>query len=224
MATGLRTGYSVGLGGGGQAFGSVPRQEGSAYTTTNKTGVVSSTGNRYNPETDRWEYSGAQRGTNAGEALRALAESSGLPLLSMFGGSGGGPGGGAGSLPPVTMPDVEAANTAAFARAKDRAGQTGAASIKALTQQMANRGLLGSNLEAAGQGEVVGRIGAGLQEFDREKAIQDAKNISDRAMTEYQGRITQRGQDISVASAAAARQQAVLQGLLDAVGGRGILY
>ena len=164
------------------------------------------------------------KGTEAGRALKALSEASGLNLLGSSSASGVGGGGGVGSLPPIAMPDTSAANTAAFGRAKDQAGQTTRASLTALRDEMAARGLRGSGIEGAEVGNTIARGAAGVNEFTREQAIQDARNLTDRASQEYQGRIVQRGQDLSAAQANAARQQQSIQGLLELIGGRGILY
>ena len=195
------------------------------YAQTPIGNVNQASGNLYNPETDSEQFTGAQRGTNAGQALRALAEASGLPLLGSSSSSGaGGMGGGVGSLPAIAMPDTSAANAAAFGRAKDQAGQTARASLTALRNEMAGRGLRGSGIEAGEVGKTIARGAAGVNEFTREQAIQDAGNAADLAKQEYQGRITQRGQDIGVAQANASRQQQQLEGLLGLIGGRGILY
>ena len=179
----------------------------------------------FNPETGGTQRTGAQKGTDAGQALRALAEASGMPLLGSSSSSGaGGAGGGVANLPAITMPDTSAANAAAFGRAKDQAGQTARASLTALRGEMAGRGLRGSGIEAGEVGKTIARGAAGVNEFTREQAIQDAGNAADLAKQEYQGRITQRGQDIGVAQANASRQQQQLEGLLGLIGGRGILY
>lgn len=178
----------------------------------------------YDPETGGFRRTGAQRGTDAGQALRALAEASGMNLLGSSSSSGSGGAGGVGSLPAISMPDTSAANAAAFGRAKDRAGQTTRASLTALRDEMAGRGLRGSGIEAGEVGKTVARGAAGVNEFTREQAIQDAGNAADLAKQEYQGRIVQRGQDIGVAQANASRQQQQLDGLLSLIGGRGILY
>lgn len=201
---------------------------GPAQVEAQNTPIGSMFGNElYDPETGQTKRTGAQRGTDAGQAIRAFAEASGLPLLgssSGFGGGFGASGSGGGAIPQVSMPDTSAANAAAFGRAKDQAGQTARASLTALRNEMAGRGLRGSGIEGAEVGKTIARGAAGVNEFTREQAIQDAGNLSDQAQREYQGRITQRGQDIGMAQNAAAQQQQRLQGLLELVGGRGILY
>ena len=163
-------------------------------------------------------------GTEAGQALRALAEASGLPLLGSSSGSASGAGADYGSLPPIAFPDTSAATSAAYARAKDQTGLNTRAALTALQDQLAGSQLLGSGQEAAATRDIVGRGQGGLNEVTREQAIQDVGTAERRAGQEYQGRITQRGQDINAAQQAAARQQQVLQGLLSVINSAGILY
>lgn len=173
-----------------------------------------------------------QKGTDAGAALRALQESSGLNLLgfgsgTVAGAGVGGTGGGAG-VPRVNAPDNAAAQAAIFARAKDQAGATARAALTGLQGEMASRGILGSGIEAAGTGEIIGRAGQGVNEVTRDQAIQQAANQARLAELGYQGDITQRGQDIAVQQAQAARQAALqqqwMQGLLGAINTTGLLY
>lgn len=156
-----------------------------------------------------------QKGTDVGTALRALQESSGLPLLGSGSSTGFGVGGAGGTgVPRVNAPDNAAAQAAVFARAKDQAGATARAALTGLQGEMAGRGLLGSGIEAAGTGEVIGRAGQGVNEVTREQAIQQAINQAQMTQLGYQGDITQRGQDIQSQLADRARQQQMIQGLL----------
>ena len=178
----------------------------------------------YDPNTGAQSRTGAQRGTNAGQAFKALAESSGLPLLSMFSESGAGGAGGGATVPQVSMPDTSAASAAAFGRAKDQAGQTARASLTALHNELASRNMLGSGVEGGETARIIGRAAGGANEMTREQAIQDAQAGMSRASQEYQGRIAQRGQDIDAAQAAASRRQQSLQGLLSVINSSGLLY
>lgn len=189
------------------------------------TPIGSMVGNElYDPETGGFRRTGQQRGTEAGQALRALAEASGLPLLGsdtstgVFGSGTGGTG-----QPRVTMPDTSAAQAATYGRAKDRAGQEARASLTALQEMFAERGLSGSGIAASESGKAIERSRAGLGEVSREQAIQEAAQAARRGELEYQGQITQRGQDINAAQEAAARKQSVLQGLLSVLP-QGLLY
>ena len=189
-----------------------------------QTPIGSMVGNElYDPETGGTRRTGEQRGTDAGQALRALAEASGLSLLGSSSGTGIFGGSAGGSAPQVTMPDTSAANTAIYGRAKDTAGQEARASLTALNEIMAERGLLGSGIATSEGGKAIERARGGVSEVSREQAIRDAAAANRRGELEYQGRITQRGQDINAAQEAAARQQSVLQGLLSVLP-QGLLY
>ena len=107
--------------------------------------------------------------------------------------------------------DETAARAAAFARAKEQAGNTANASLKALGDVMAGRGMTGSSVEGSAIADIVGGAQGGVNEFTREQLIQDlnrAAGISDR---NYQGAVTQRGQDLSMVPS--------LMGLITASGG-----
>lgn len=183
-----------------------------------------------------------QKGTDLGVVLKSLQESSGLPLLGSASGAragstvtGLGAGGGGGIPATVQMPDTSAARAAAFGRAKDVAGQQSQAAIKALRENMAGRGLLGSGIESAGTAQMLGQTAAGLSDVGREQAIRDAQAAEQRAQMMYGGGITQRGQDIgamgeqarlaeSARQADAARQAQMMQGLLGALNIGGLVY
>lgn len=154
----------------------------------------------------------APRGTET-NPVQALAKSAGIDL-SQFTTPGAGPA----SLPPIAYPDTSAGVDAAFARGKDKAAANARASVRGLTEAMAARGILGSGIEAAGTGAIVGRAGQGVNELIREQSIQDANLAQQRAAQEYQGRIQQRGQDIGVAQENARRQTQALESLLNLAG------
>lgn len=90
-----------------------------------------------------------------------------------------------------------AARSAAFARAKEQAGQTALASVQALQSVMEDRGGMSSSLEADGMTDIVGGARAGVNEFTRDQLISDLGRASDIADMEYEGGIAQRGQDLS---------------------------
>ena len=121
-------------------------------------------------------------------------------------------------MPRVAPPDVSAARSAAFARAKDQSGQTARAAIDALRGEMAGRGVLGSGIEGGRTAEIVGQAAGGLGEVSREQAIQDAIAAAQYGAMQYGGDITQRGQDLAAQQQRAQleqqRQAQMLQGLL----------
>lgn len=103
--------------------------------------------------------------------------------------------GGGGAMPQIQMPDMGAAQAAAFARAKDQVGRTGASALAGLRSAMGARGMLGSGNEFRGLGNIA-QAGLGeLGNVSREQAIQEAQARSQAALTGYQGAITMRGQD-----------------------------
>jgi hypothetical protein len=154
-------------------------------------------------------------GAAAGQAIKALQgqvpgmfapNTSGSFGAGFGSGGSGGPGGGMPSIPnipAIQMPDTSAAQAAAFARAKDQAGQTARGALTGLQSSMAGRGMLGSGLEGRGTAQVVNQGQQELGNVTREHAIQNASNAQKAAELAYQGGITQRGQDINMAQSQA---------------------
>lgn len=212
--------------GGGTTIGGFPSYNApSPNFRQTPIGSVGSAGDLWDPRTETFGRTGAQIGTNAGQALKALQEASGLNLLGSYSSSGtGGAGRGAVggvTLPTVQPPDMSAARSAAFARAKEQAGQTARSAIEALRGTMAERGLLGSGIEGGQTAEIIRGAAQGPNEITREQAIQDAANAAEWGAMQYQGGITQRGQDIQqrgqdiqAQEAERARQAQAIQGLL----------
>lgn len=91
----------------------------------------------------------------------------------------------------------DAAQSAAFARAKDQAGLIGRSASNSLAGVMGARGLTGSGLAANAAGGVINQQATQLGNVNREQAIQGANMARQRASEQYQGNITQRGQDIA---------------------------
>lgn len=168
---------------------------------------------------DPAQRTGTQKGTDMGQAINALSQTTGLPMLGSSSASGFGVGGGAGGGAAVTMPDTSAATGAAFARGKDQAGSTARAAVNALNDEMGSANMLGSGQEGTQLRQITEHAAAGSNELTREQAIQDATNANDNARMTYQGNITQRGQDINAQQQAAQRQQQMVQGLISALGG-----
>lgn len=126
--------------------------------------------------------------------------------------------GSAGMAPQVTMggaqmsPQEQAARAAAFARAKDQAGQTAVAGLQSQRDEIAARGMQGSTVEQQGIGDQIAGAAGGINHFTGEQLINDLNRYAGIADETYQGNITQRGQDLQ-------SRQALL-GLL----GRGVSY
>lgn len=107
--------------------------------------------------------------------------------------------GGEGNVPPRAQYDdsgVAAAEAAAFARAKDRVGQTAAGAVAAIKNQMAARNIRGSGIEGRQIASVVNAGQSELGDVSRDIAIQSAERARQVGATKYTGDITQRAQDI----------------------------
>lgn len=96
----------------------------------------------------------------------------------------------------IQMPDMTAANDAAFAAAKDQVGQTSRASLDSLRGELGATGMLGGGAEAQDVRDVVNNNAEQLGQVSRNNATTNAATALDVAKTNYQGGITQRGQDI----------------------------
>jgi len=143
--------------------------------------------------------------------LAAEAESRRLAAIKgLIPGSSGNTGVNGGGAPGY---DENAARAAAFGRAKEQAGNTAAASLKALEDVMGARGLRGSTIEGNLTGDVLTGGMHELNDLVRSQTISDnnrAGQISDR---NYAGAITQRGQDMDY-----------IQSLLGLIGSGGGIY
>jgi hypothetical protein len=140
---------------------------------------------------------------------------------------GGGGTGSTGSVGPLAMPDTSAADTANLNRTKDTVGQQSASALRGLRESLGARGMLGSGLESRGT-EQIAEAGLGeMGDVARQQQIDNSNRTQHTAEVNYQGALTQRGQDIQAAEAAAQRNQTVLLGLLKTLGtgaGAGLSY
>lgn len=124
--------------------------------------------------------------------LQADAEARRLGYLSKVTGANPQVGGGAPAY------DETAARAAAFARAKEQAGGTALASLRALQEVMANSGKMGSSQEAQGEEAIAGGAAGSVNDFTREQLMQDLNRAAQVGDRNYQGAITQRGQNLSM--------------------------
>lgn len=106
----------------------------------------------------------------------------------------------------VPAPNLEASQAAAFARAKDKAGQMAAASLRSLRGVLGGRGLLGSGAESDATRSIISSGQGQLGEVSREQAIQEAAMREREATTSYQGAIAQRSQTINAMQSDAMRE------------------
>jgi hypothetical protein len=139
----------------------------------------------------------------------------------------GGGTGGASGVGPLAMQDTSAADAASLNRTKDTVGKQSAGALSGLRESLGARGMLGSGLESSGT-EKIAEAGLGQQgDVARQQQIDNSNRTQKTAEMNYQGAITQRGQDISAAEAAAQRNQTVLLSLLKTLGtgaGSGLSY
>lgn len=89
------------------------------------------------------------------------------------------------------------ARAAAFARAKDQAGQIARSSLTSIASNLAGRNMSGGGLQALQEAGAINGATQPLQELTRDQMISDTNRSADIADQEYQGGIQQRGQDLS---------------------------
>jgi len=191
IVTGLRPGYQ----GSPSSYNTGPASSNSGLTSTKSTRVINPTA---------WHGGGTDIIDNSAEIAERAAQArlqTLKPYLNQLFASGQG-GGGIGAEPPeVNAPGLagneQAARAAAFARAKDQAGQTARSSLTALEGLMANRGQAGSGLEGALSSDIISGGAGRVNEFTREQLMQDLNRAAEVSNRNYAGAITQRGQDIS---------------------------
>lgn len=94
-----------------------------------------------------------------------------------------------------------AARAAAFARAKEQAGNTANAALASLKGLYEQSGTMGSTMEAARAGQIIGGAGADVNEFTRDQLMSDLARAAQIADMQYQGGITQRGQNLGAQQA-----------------------
>ena len=128
--------------------------------------------------------------------------------MSGAGGPGSGVGTGTGVWTPTVVPPAApapaapslaspvASDAAAFAKAKDRVGQSTQGLMKALASQFAGRNLLNSSMD--GQATTGALLGANQQLADvaRDEAIKESGDQNDFAKTAYEGALSARGHDL----------------------------
>lgn len=115
--------------------------------------------------------------------------------------SGGGAATGA-SHPQLAPVDTSAAEAATFARAKDQVGQTASGALTGLRAALGGRGMLGSGLEERGTAAAATSAAGELGDVSRQAAVTKAGLDNQNATTNFQGAITERGQDFAKEEAA----------------------
>lgn len=129
-------------------------------------------------ETKRQGYQTAARG----EILGAMGPTGGATAPVQHGASGG------------AEPDVRAA---AFARAKDQAGKIARASLTAVAEQAASKGISGGGWEALQSAGAITGASQPLQDLNVRQMEDDVNRAADVSDMTYTGGIAQRGQDLT---------------------------
>jgi hypothetical protein len=97
---------------------------------------------------------------------------------------------------PENQAAEQAARDAAFARAKEKAGQTARASMTTLNNVMSERGMTGSSVAAGHSGRIVGGAAGEIGEFLRDQAITEADRAAEVSDMDFMAQVSQRGQEM----------------------------
>lgn len=111
------------------------------------------------------------------------------------------------SIAAITAPDPTAATNAAFATAKDQAGALSRASLTSLNDELGASGMVGSGAQVQGTRDIIQNGAGQLGQVSRDLAGKTADQAAAFAKLNYEGSITQRGQDISAQNAREERAQ-----------------
>lgn len=131
--------------------------------------------------------------------LTSAAAGATLPTIAAPASAGGSSSTAHPQLAPV---DTSAAQAATFARAKDQVGQTASGALTGLRAALGGRGMLGSGLEERGTAAAATGAAGQLGEVSRQAAVTKAGLDNQNATTNFQGAITERGQDFAKEEAA----------------------
>lgn len=188
-------------------------------STSSSTGVGTGTGSPYTPPATVPPPSlggGAVGGLSAGGPWSKTFDNG--PTQTSGGGVGGG-------IPGITPVDTTAAQSAAFAHAKDQVGQVGQGALTGLRSSLGSRGMLGSGAESKGVASVANRGQGQLGDVARSQAVDSSALAERTATTNYNGGISQRGQDITTRGQdlSATAAQRALEGSLAATGYTGAI-
>lgn len=91
--------------------------------------------------------------------------------------------------------DTTAAETASFNKAKDQVGLESTGALAGLRSALGGRNLLGGGLEARATTQAATSAAGQLGDVSRQQAVTRADEAQKNATTNFQGDITQRGQD-----------------------------
>jgi len=141
-------------------------------------------------------------GAASGSAYPTVTPPSIAGLTAAAAGGGGtgvstgtGSGGGSTGYSRIAPVDTTEAENASFAKAKDQVGQESSGALTGLRSALASRGLLGGGLEERATASAANAAAGQLGDVSRQQAVTRADLAQQNAQTNYQGAITQRGQD-----------------------------
>lgn len=136
-------------------------------------------------------------GVSAASAGSAGGGAFGMPASVNAIAGGGQQVGGGGFVPDIAMPNSDAAASASFATAKDKAGKIARSSIDALAGELGAQNMLGSGAQVQGMRDIVSDAAGTIGQASRDTEMKRADLAADFAKTGYAGNITQRGQNIN---------------------------
>lgn len=178
-------------------------------------------GNSDNPRSStgaEWEISnggGANRSTSTkgsgGPSNEEIAA-----LMGLMGGGGGAPTQPPPARTPLPAPVLEDPR-AAFGMAKDTAGRTTNAAIKALRDLMTSRGMSDSGMEAEGEALLVGDAARQMRQAEFDALTRNTDRQNDFSQFGYTGSSNERGTDMDYTTAQQELAERRRQTSLDAV-------
>lgn len=122
--------------------------------------------------------------------LTALTSAGGTPAPHVGDETGG-----------ALSPDEIMARNAAFARAKDQAGMTANSALEGLRAATSSRGLMGSTIEGEDMANIIGGGAGEINQYTDKQLASDLGRSAEVADRNYQGNVTQRGQDMQAKQA-----------------------
>lgn len=170
----------------------------------------------------RYGVAGTAQGRGEANYLKEVSPSLSGLYAAMSGGGAVDGTGGTGNFSSVSYPtggtntptnptasiaplDFKAANSAAFATAKDQAAQTAGASLQGLQQALAGRGMTGGGYEAGQIGQTLAREANTIGEAGRAEAVHEADLAARAGEANLSSQVAQRGQDIGQQESGAER-------------------
>jgi hypothetical protein len=145
---------------------------------------------------DTSKSSSAGAGGSASGSIPRIGESGGG--WTEAGPSGSGSFGTPSPVSHISMPDMQAAESASFGRAKDQVGQETQGALTGLRSALAGRGMLGSGAESRGTVSAITKGQGELGEVSRRQAENELSTNLDVQKSNQAADLTGRGQDVSM--------------------------